>query len=84
MEFVEPIRDRKKIEVWRELWSIDMKSTGIKRVIGEGGFVIPSPFRSILNIKSKDRYIRNKNRKRKSHLKKTWICKWLSARKLFV
>ncbi|CAI8920480.1 AbrB/MazE/SpoVT family DNA-binding domain-containing protein [Priestia megaterium] len=31
-----------------------MKSTGIKRVIGEGGFVIPSPFRSILNIKSKD------------------------------
>jgi len=31
-----------------------MKSTGIVCVIGQGGFVIPSPFRSILNIKSKD------------------------------
>jgi len=31
-----------------------MKSTGIKCVIRAGGLVIPSPFRSILNIKSKD------------------------------
>lgn len=31
-----------------------MKSAGVKRIIDDGGFVIPSQFRSILNIKSKD------------------------------